>query len=80
MSCFLRKTHFVACAFVPEPILEIINHDIKQIIGNKNISTLCIADVNHCFNIANKYGTPTHANLVSAILIQLFEFAIKRGI
>ncbi len=59
--------------------LVIINHDIKQFIGNKNISTFSIADVNHCFNMANKYGTPTHANLVSIILIRLFEFAIKRG-
>jgi hypothetical protein len=34
---------------VSEPILEIINHDIKQIIGYKNISTLSIADINHLF-------------------------------
>ncbi len=64
---------------VPEPVLEIINHDIKQFIGNKNISTFSTADVNHCFNIANKYGTPTHTHFVSILLIQLFKFAIKRG-
>ena len=65
---------------VPEPVLVIINHDIKQFIGNKNISTFSIADVNHCFNITNKYGTPTHAHFVSTLLIQLFEFAIKTGV
>ncbi len=64
---------------VPEPVLVIINCDIKQFIGNKNISTFSIADVNHCFNMANKYGTPTHAHFVSTVLIRLFEFAIKRG-
>ena len=63
----------------PEAVLQVINHDIKPVIGNKNIATLSIIAVTHCVNVVVERGAVAHAGKVTAILKQLFKFAEGRG-
>ena len=53
-------------------------HDIKPVIGNKNIATLSTIAVTHCVNVVER-GAVAHAGKVTAILKQLFKFAEGRG-
>ncbi len=63
----------------PEAVLQVINHDIKPIIGVKNIATLSTVAVTKCINVVVERGAVTHAGKVTAILKQLFKFAEGRG-
>ncbi|MBT7435373.1 MAG: tyrosine-type recombinase/integrase [Gammaproteobacteria bacterium] len=63
----------------PEAVKQVIEHDIKPVIGNKNISTLSTVAVVNCVQVVVKRGAVTHAGKVTAILKQLFKFAEGRG-
>ncbi len=63
----------------PEAVLQVINHDIKPVIGNKNIATLSTIAVTHCVNVVVERGAVAHAGKVTAILKQLFKFVEGRG-
>ena len=63
----------------PEAVLQVINHDIKPVIGTKNIATLSTIAVTNCVNVVVERGAIAHAGKVTAILKQLFKFAEGRG-
>ncbi len=63
----------------PEAVLQVIEHDIKPIIGNKNMATLSTVAVSNCVNAVIERGAKTHAGKVLAILKQLFKFAEGNG-
>ncbi len=63
----------------PDAVLQVINHDIKPVIGNKNLSTLSTVMVVNCVQVVIKRGAVAHAGKVTAILKQLFKFAEGRG-
>lgn len=63
----------------PDAVEQVINHDIKPIIGNKNLSTLTTVTVVNCVQVVVRRGAVAHAGKVTAILKQLFKFAEGRG-
>jgi len=63
----------------PDAVLQVIEHDIKPVIGNKNITTLSTVAVTQCVNVVIERGAVSHAGKVTAILKQLFKFAEGRG-
>jgi len=63
----------------PEAVKQVIDHDIKPIIGTKNIATISTVAVTQCVNVVIERGALAHAGKVTAILKQLFKFAEGRG-
>jgi integrase len=63
----------------PDAVLQVIEHDIKPVIGNKTIKTLSTVAVVNCVQVVVKRGAIAHAGKVTAILKQLFKFAEGRG-
>ncbi len=63
----------------PDAVLQVIEHDIIPVIGNKPIKTLSTVAVVRCVSVVVKRGSIAHAGKVTAILKQLFKFAEGRG-
>ncbi|MCK5189802.1 MAG: site-specific integrase [Methylococcales bacterium] len=63
----------------PDAVLQVIDHDIKPVIGTKNITTLSTVAVTRCVNAVVERGAIAHAGKVTAILKQLFKFAEGQG-
>lgn len=63
----------------PDAVLQVIDHDIKPVIGNKNIATISTVAVANCVQVVVRRGSANHAGKVTAILKQLFKFAEGRG-
>jgi len=63
----------------PEAVLQVINHDIKPVIGSRSISTISTLVVSSVVTKVIGRGATTHAGKVTAILKQLFKFAVSRG-
>ncbi len=63
----------------PDAVLQVIEHDIKPVIGNKPIKTISTVAVVHCVKHVVDRGAVAHAGKVTAILKQLFKFAEGRG-
>lgn len=63
----------------PDAVLQVIDHDIKPIIGNKDIKTLSTVALTKCIDIVVERGAIAHAGKVTAILKQLFKFAEGKG-
>ena len=63
----------------PDAVLQVIEHDINPVIGNKLINTLSTVAVVHCVKCVVDRGAVAHAGKVTAILKQLFKFAEGRG-
>jgi len=59
----------------PDAVLQIIDHDIKPTIGNKDIKTISTVALTKCIDIVVERGATSHAGKVTAILKQLFKFA-----
>ena len=63
----------------PDAVLQIIDHDIKPTIGNKDIKTISTVALTKCIDIVVERGATSHAGKVTAILKQLFKFAEGKG-
>jgi len=63
----------------PLAVLQVIEHDIVPVMGNKPIKTLSTVAVVNCVQVVVKRGASSHAGKVTAILKQLFKFAEGRG-
>jgi len=63
----------------PDAVLQVIEHDISPVIGNKPINTISTVAVVHCVKCVVDRGAVAHAGKVTAILKQLFKFAEGRG-
>jgi len=63
----------------PQAVKQVINHDIKPVIGSKNISTISTVAITNCVNVVIERGARAHAGKVTTILKQLFKFAEGQG-
>ncbi len=63
----------------PDAVKQVIDHDIKPIIGNKDIKTITTVALTKCIDVVVERGAVSHAGKVTAILKQLFKFAEGKG-
>ncbi|NOQ14243.1 MAG: tyrosine-type recombinase/integrase [Methyloprofundus sp.] len=63
----------------PDVVQQVIEHDIKPVIGTKNISTISTVALTKCIDIVVERGAVAHAGKVTAYLKQIFKFAEGKG-
>ncbi|MEO1885064.1 MAG: tyrosine-type recombinase/integrase, partial [Methylococcales bacterium] len=63
----------------PDAVQQVIDHDIKPVIGNKNISTISTTALTKCVDVVVERGAVAHAGKVTAYLKQIFKFAEAKG-
>lgn len=63
----------------PDAVKQVIDHDIKPVIGTKNISTISTVALTKCIDIVVERGAVAHAGKVTAYLKQIFKFAEGKG-